>query len=332
MATDDSKARDDARQAAEGSPMDRLLARLMDRTGGSIGVQTSFGEPIERGELTVVPVARVRWFFGGGGGSGPTPTSANEGAAEGMSTGTGAGGGAGVTPIGVMGSRPSSGATFKPIADAYPSPLFIVACAAAAAFVIRALGTPAARLTGRRPNCAGHHASGDVVPPAVGPIPRAAAPRSPAREQPSRAAPSCRPGTPGGRAGADSDARRWSGQVFAPDDRAANEDHEGDSLRQQRTPHRRPPPVDGQAECEDPGRQIMGASTHPRRAVSFHGQTSWKDSGIRYSNPDSTSAPTPVTTSAITMGRDMRGSPSAGPGSRPPVVHHARMTSGGAMT
>ncbi len=138
MATDDTKARDDARRAAEGSPMDRLLARLMDRTGGSIGVQTSFGEPIERGELTVVPVARVRWFFGGGGGSGPAPTGAADGATEGMTTGTGAGGGAGVTPIGVI-EITSSGATFKPIADAYPSPLFIVASAAAAAFVIRAL-------------------------------------------------------------------------------------------------------------------------------------------------------------------------------------------------
>jgi uncharacterized spore protein YtfJ len=133
MATDETKAREEARRAAEGSPMDRLLARLMDRTGGSIGVQTSFGEPIQRGELTVVPVARVRWFFGGGGGSGPSEDST----AEGTTTGTGAGGGAGVTPIGFVEIGPS-GATFKPIADAYPSPLFIVAAGVTAAFVIRA--------------------------------------------------------------------------------------------------------------------------------------------------------------------------------------------------
>ena len=70
MANDDATM-DEARRAAEGGPMERLLERLMDRTGGRVGVQTVFGDAIQRGELTVVPVARARWFFGAGGGSGP---------------------------------------------------------------------------------------------------------------------------------------------------------------------------------------------------------------------------------------------------------------------
>lgn len=134
MATDQSDAMDAARQAAEGSVSDRLLERLADRIGGRSGVQAAFGDPIERGETTVVPVARMRWFFGAGAGSGPS-----RGGAEGA-LGAGSGGGGAVVddPVGYLEIR-SSGAGFRPISVPYPSPLFLLAAGVAAALVLRAL-------------------------------------------------------------------------------------------------------------------------------------------------------------------------------------------------
>ena len=134
MANDDATAMDEARKAAEGGPMERLLERLMDRTGGHVGVQTAFGEAIQRGELTVVPVARARWLFGAGGGSGPNPDDE----AEGLSSGSGGGGGGTVTPVGFVEIGPS-GAIFRPIADPYPSAAFVLAVGLTMAIVLRAL-------------------------------------------------------------------------------------------------------------------------------------------------------------------------------------------------
>ena len=69
-----------------------------------------FGEPIERDGITVIPVARVRWGFGGGAGSAPIAVGSGPGvegsmaptAANGMQPGSGQGGGGAVTtdPIG----------------------------------------------------------------------------------------------------------------------------------------------------------------------------------------------------------------------------------------
>ena len=50
-----------------------------------------FGNPVERGDVTVIPVARARWGFGGGGGR----NRRNE-------PGSGGGGGASVSPIGYI--------------------------------------------------------------------------------------------------------------------------------------------------------------------------------------------------------------------------------------
>ena len=75
MTTDRSGGEDEARKAAEGSAADRLLERIVERLGGRSGVRAAFGEPVERGDLTVVPVARVRWAFGAGEGAQTTPES-----------------------------------------------------------------------------------------------------------------------------------------------------------------------------------------------------------------------------------------------------------------
>lgn len=133
MASERSNAMDEAGQAAEGSGTDRLLERLADRIGAHSGVQAAFGEPISRGELTVVPVARTRWLFGGGTGSGGD--RASEG---GYGSGSGGGGRVVADPVGYVEIGPS-GATFRPIIEPYPRPLFLLACGVTAAIVIRAL-------------------------------------------------------------------------------------------------------------------------------------------------------------------------------------------------
>jgi hypothetical protein len=134
MTSEHAEAKDEARAAAEGRTMDRLIDRLIERIGGHSGAEAAFGEPVERGELTVVPVARLRWFVGAGAGSAPGMGSA------GGPTGEGSGGGAGVLadPVGYLEIGPS-GATFRPIVDPYPRPLFLLAAGVTTALVLRAL-------------------------------------------------------------------------------------------------------------------------------------------------------------------------------------------------
>jgi len=130
-------AKDDARRTGDPTPADRLLERLAELVGAKAGVQVVFGEPTTRGDVTVIPVARVRWGFGGGGGRAETPPA-------GPASGSGGGGGVAADPIGYLELGPE-GAAFRPIRDAYPSPMFLIASALAASIVLRAL----ARLAGR---------------------------------------------------------------------------------------------------------------------------------------------------------------------------------------
>jgi uncharacterized spore protein YtfJ len=128
---DDQSAADQARRAARPAPADRLLERLAELVGGRAGVQAVFGEPTTRENLTVIPVARVRWGFGGGGGSADTPPS-------GPASGSGGGGGVAADPIGYLELGPD-GAAFRPIREPYPSPAFLIASGLAAAIVLRAI-------------------------------------------------------------------------------------------------------------------------------------------------------------------------------------------------
>jgi uncharacterized spore protein YtfJ len=134
-----------ARTAGEPGRMDELIERLAERVGGKASVSAVFGEPIERDGITVIPVAKVRWGFGGGSGRGPVPVGPGiEGAPESavtddrMGTGTGAGGGATADPIGYLEIGPD-GATFRPITPAMPSPAFLLAAGVTATLVLRGL-------------------------------------------------------------------------------------------------------------------------------------------------------------------------------------------------
>src|SRR5262245_14951794 len=135
---DVSAAVEAATRAGAGGPGDEFLGKLADRVGAHASVKAVFGEPIERDGMIVVPVAKVRWGFGGGAGSGPVMPG-DEGAA-GTASGSGQGGGGGVTadPIGWLEIGPD-GAEFKPITPVMPSPAFLLASAFSASMLLRAL-------------------------------------------------------------------------------------------------------------------------------------------------------------------------------------------------
>jgi uncharacterized spore protein YtfJ len=139
----------DARTAGEGGPIDGFVERMAERLGGKASVSAVFGDPIERDGLTIIPVARVRWAFGGGAGSGPVAVGpGRDGIGAGAplgdltssATSSGSGGGGGVTadPVGYLEIGPD-GASFIPINPVMPSPGFLLAAAAGAAIVLRGL-------------------------------------------------------------------------------------------------------------------------------------------------------------------------------------------------
>ncbi len=99
-------------------PPVRLVERLADRLGSSAHATAVFGEPIERDGVTVIPVAKARWGFGGGGGrplahpgEGPGEQPAGR---EGE--GSGGGGGVAVAPVGFI-EVSGDGARFRRIVD-----------------------------------------------------------------------------------------------------------------------------------------------------------------------------------------------------------------------
>ncbi len=135
MTTTVDAAMDQARSAAA-QPMDRILDRIGERVGAQANVKAVFGEPMERGDVTVVPVARVRWGFGGGSGTGMGDKARTAG--QDVANGTGVGGGVMADPMGYLEVR-SSGAAFVPLATPYFNPLLILASGVAISFVLRAL-------------------------------------------------------------------------------------------------------------------------------------------------------------------------------------------------
>ncbi|MCJ7796020.1 MAG: hypothetical protein MUQ56_04535 [Thermoleophilia bacterium] len=113
-----------AQPGAEGVKSERrvFLERMAERLGAAAGVKSAYGEPVERDGVTVIPVAKVAWGFGGGdsagiprsarrkgktqaAGLGPTEDApATDRPAEGVSfsEGSGGGGGVAVSPIGYV--------------------------------------------------------------------------------------------------------------------------------------------------------------------------------------------------------------------------------------
>ncbi|AXK35028.1 sporulation protein [Streptomyces armeniacus] len=85
-----------------------LLERLADKLGAQASAAAVYGEPVVRDGVTVIPVARVGFGFGGGAGREVGPAKTGEGG--------GGGGGAEARPLGFIEIRDGI-ATYKPIRD-----------------------------------------------------------------------------------------------------------------------------------------------------------------------------------------------------------------------
>jgi uncharacterized spore protein YtfJ len=103
-----------------------FVERLADRIGARVQASAVFGQPVERGDITVIPVARATWGFGGGSGG------------EAGKEGAGGGGGGFVSPLGYIEVR-DSGAEFKPIRDPRLLAATVAAAMVAASLVARAV-------------------------------------------------------------------------------------------------------------------------------------------------------------------------------------------------
>jgi uncharacterized spore protein YtfJ len=104
-----------------------FLERIVEKLGVHARSASAYSEPISKDGVTIVPVAKVRWGFGGGGGT-----------KEGAQQGGGGGGGMRVTPVGYIELKDGH-SEFKPIRDAASLVPIILAGGAAGFFLLRAL-------------------------------------------------------------------------------------------------------------------------------------------------------------------------------------------------
>ena len=89
------------------SSADRFIGTMAEKLGAVARAATVFGEPVERDGITVIPVAKARWGFGGGAGQ-----HSGEGGKQ--DDGAGGGGGVQVTPVGFIEIKDHA-ANFRPI-------------------------------------------------------------------------------------------------------------------------------------------------------------------------------------------------------------------------
>jgi uncharacterized spore protein YtfJ len=98
------------------------------------GASAVFADPVERDGITVIPVAKVRWGFGGGSGRG-----IEEGSETGeVGEGSGGGGGVMASPLGFIEIRDGR-AEFKRTSDPTAAVPIIVASGVAAWLCLRGL-------------------------------------------------------------------------------------------------------------------------------------------------------------------------------------------------
>lgn len=93
MTLDYADAMSDAKSSATS-----LLDRIANRLGDNARAEVVFGDPVTQDGVTVIPVAKVRWGFGGGAGAGSDDGKDGEDYGE----GGGGGGGVSATPIGYI--------------------------------------------------------------------------------------------------------------------------------------------------------------------------------------------------------------------------------------
>jgi uncharacterized spore protein YtfJ len=104
-----------------------IVQRLAERIGLSARAEAVFGDPVERAGVTIIPVARTTWGFGGGSGG------------EAANQGSGGGGGGIVTPIGFIEVR-EGGARFVRVRDLRLTALRLAATAGLAGWMVSRRG------------------------------------------------------------------------------------------------------------------------------------------------------------------------------------------------
>jgi uncharacterized spore protein YtfJ len=113
--------------AATLAPEPGFLERMAERLGGQAQAKSVFGEPVTRDGVTVIPVARAAWGFGGGFGH----------AAAGRDGGSGGGGGVSVRPVGYIELR-NGRSRFRPIRDRAMTGSLLLAAGGLALLLARA--------------------------------------------------------------------------------------------------------------------------------------------------------------------------------------------------
>jgi len=89
--------------------LQKYFESFQEKIVNSAHVKTVFGEPVAAEGKTIIPVARIRYGFGGGMGSGPSRSGD-----ERLGQGGGGGGGVMAVPIGVV-EVTAAGTRFIPI-------------------------------------------------------------------------------------------------------------------------------------------------------------------------------------------------------------------------
>ena len=84
------------------SSSEKFISTMAEKLGAAARAATIFGDAVERDGITVIPVAKARWGFGGGAGHRKDED------------GAGGGGGAQVTPVGFIEMK-NGEAEFRPI-------------------------------------------------------------------------------------------------------------------------------------------------------------------------------------------------------------------------
>jgi uncharacterized spore protein YtfJ len=96
----------------------------------SLNVNAVFGQPVQEGGVTIIPVAQVGYTFGAGVGYGRSAEEAPGGSGAGEEAGSGAGSGGGgmgrARPVGFIRIAPD-GVTYEPIMDPQRISLFGIA-------------------------------------------------------------------------------------------------------------------------------------------------------------------------------------------------------------
>ena len=133
MPDDLSRVLREAQEAASGHG-DDIVEMLAAKVGIRAAAHAVFGEPVENDGVTVIPVAKVRWGFGGGYGRGIEEGSENGEIGE----GSGGGGGVMASPLGFIEIRDGR-AEFRRAHDPVSAVPVILAAAFAAWVTLRGL-------------------------------------------------------------------------------------------------------------------------------------------------------------------------------------------------